>query len=143
VHLADWPAGDEKLVDAALDKRFAGLMQVRGEVAREIEKMRAAKTIGSSLEVAVELFTENSELRALLDGFGEKLSGYFITSDVSLASVKPEGAVQGTELKEIFVRVSPSAHAKCERCWNLRKSVGSNQAHPGLCERCAKVVSNL
>jgi isoleucyl-tRNA synthetase len=143
VHLSLWPSADEKLVDARLDARFAKLLSVRGEVAREIEKMRAAKTVGSSLEAAVELYTPNPELKTFLESFGPKLSGYFLTSDVTVAPSMSDGAVQGAEMKDVFVRARPSAHPKCLRCWNLRKSVGSNPAHPGLCERCAKVVSNL
>jgi isoleucyl-tRNA synthetase len=43
------------------------------------------------------------------------------------------------------VTVTPSAHAKCERCWHYRDDVGGDDAgahagHPGLCGRC---VSNL
>jgi isoleucyl-tRNA synthetase len=53
------------------------------------------------------------------------------------------------------VIVTPSAHAKCERCWHYRDDVGrddvgrddagrdgpgAGSGHPGLCGRC---VSNL
>jgi isoleucyl-tRNA synthetase len=38
------------------------------------------------------------------------------------------------------VKVVPSAHAKCERCWHYREDVGSDANHPTLCGRC---VSNL
>jgi len=36
--------------------------------------------------------------------------------------------------------VTPSPHAKCERCWHWRADVGANADHPTLCGRC---VSNL
>ena len=35
---------------------------------------------------------------------------------------------------------TPSAHAKCERCWHYRADVGADPAHPTLCGRC---VANL
>jgi len=142
VHLALWPEVDAKRVDPALDERFAVILKVREEVSREIEKMRAEKAVGSSLEVAVELYADNAELRALLESLGEKLAGYLLTSEVTLADGKPDGAVQGTELGALWVKTSKSDHPKCLRCWNFRKSVGSNASHPALCERCAKIVSN-
>jgi len=41
---------------------------------------------------------------------------------------------------ESRVEVTPSRHAKCERCWHFREEVGADAKHPGLCARC---VSNL
>jgi isoleucyl-tRNA synthetase len=41
---------------------------------------------------------------------------------------------------ELEIKVTPSAHAKCERCWHYREDVGSDANHPTLCGRC---VSNL
>src|SRR5208337_539010 len=31
-------------------------------------------------------------------------------------------------------------HAKCERCWNYRPSVGQSAEHPTLCDRCVSVI---
>jgi isoleucyl-tRNA synthetase len=41
---------------------------------------------------------------------------------------------------ELEIKVTPSTHEKCERCWHYRDDVGSDAAHPTLCGRC---VSNL
>jgi isoleucyl-tRNA synthetase len=43
----------------------------------------------------------------------------------------------------LFARAHRSRHAKCERCWNLRQTVGTNSEHPTLCERCARVLTSL
>jgi len=34
-----------------------------------------------------------------------------------------------------------SSHAKCERCWNYRPTVGQDSLHPTLCDRCARVLT--
>ena len=144
VHLALWPEVNEALVDNDLDERFAKLMRVREEAAREIEKMRADKQIGSSLEVAVGLYTEDDALKGFLVSFEPMtLATYFLTAEVLIADEKPEGAAEGTDLKGLFVAVWKSESSKCVRCWNFRPSVGENADHPGLCARCAEVVSNL
>jgi isoleucyl-tRNA synthetase len=41
---------------------------------------------------------------------------------------------------ELEIRVTPSVHTKCERCWHYRSDVGSDASHPTICGRC---VSNL
>ena len=117
-------------------------LKVREEVAREVEKMRAAKEIGSGLEVTVELFTEDEPLKAMLAGMSDMLSIYLLTSDVTLAESMPDGAVQGVEIQQLYVKVSKSDCDKCVRCWNFRKSVGETPSHPDLCSRCVKVVDN-
>jgi len=38
------------------------------------------------------------------------------------------------------VVVTPSPHAKCDRCWHWRADVGQHGEHPTLCGRC---VENL
>jgi isoleucyl-tRNA synthetase len=39
-------------------------------------------------------------------------------------------------LPDVSIRVYPSTHAKCERCWHYRPEVGADQQHPALCGRC-------
>ncbi len=34
------------------------------------------------------------------------------------------------------VVATPSAHAKCARCWHWREDVGGDAQHPELCGRC-------
>jgi len=43
-------------------------------------------------------------------------------------------------LDELAIRVAPSTHPKCVRCWQHRGDVGAVEAHPQLCGRC---VSNI
>jgi isoleucyl-tRNA synthetase len=50
----------------------------------------------------------------------------------SAASIAPADA--------LAIQVTPTAAAKCERCWHWRDDVGADAAHPVLCGRC---TSNL
>jgi len=36
-----------------------------------------------------------------------------------------------------------ASHAKCERCWNYRPTVGESARHPSLCQRCVRVIEEL
>jgi isoleucyl-tRNA synthetase len=110
--------------------RWTRIRELRGLVLKDIEAQRAGGTIGSSLQAEIELQVD-AEDHALLDTLGDDLKFVLITSRATLAPVG-EGATA--------VRVRPSPHAKCERCWHLRDDVGHDPAHPTLCGRC---TSNL
>ncbi len=114
--------------DAALLGRWSRVREIRDAVNKAIEDLRAAGQVGSSLQAEVTL-TVNAEDHALLSALGEDLKFVFITSAARL--------VAGSELA---IAVTPSSHAKCERCWHYRDDVGSDAAHPTLCGRC---TSNL
>jgi isoleucyl-tRNA synthetase len=45
-----------------------------------------------------------------------------------------------TEGAALQIAVTASSHAKCERCWHQRESVGQNAENTGWCDRC---VSNV
>ena len=99
-----------------------------------------ARSKRSSLEGAVTLYTEDDDLLGFLKQYQDALAEVFIVSEVELAREEPEGAVGGVDIPELKVQVKRSSHTKCERCWNLRESVGTIKQYPDLCERCAGVV---
>jgi isoleucyl-tRNA synthetase len=106
---------------SALLARWTRLRALRDPVRKQIEELRAAGKVGSSLQAEVELGTTGED-RALLESLGEDLKYVFLTSVARLG---------GDE-----TRVRASAHPKCARCWHYRGDVNGE----GLCGRC---VSNL
>ncbi|MDO8273747.1 MAG: zinc finger domain-containing protein, partial [Gammaproteobacteria bacterium] len=48
-----------------------------------------------------------------------------------------------TEVPGLQLRITPSAHTKCVRCWHHRADIGSNAAHPELCLRCVENIDGL
>jgi isoleucyl-tRNA synthetase len=132
VHLAAWP----QATDLAPDPKWERVFKARAEVYRELEKLRASKAIGKSLEAKVTLHSTDAETMKALRS--TDLREVFIVSEAVVADA-PVGP-EAPELKGFSVKVEKSAHPKCERCWNLRPDVGSVAAHPALCARCAQVV---
>ena len=114
--------------DEGLLAKWARLREIRDAVNKEIEVLRAAGQVGSSLQAVVTL-TAAPEDHALLASLGDDLKFIFITSAIDL--------VAGSALQ---ISVKPSSDAKCERCWHYRSDVGQDAAHPTLCGRC---TSNL
>ena len=87
-------------------------------------------------------FTEDKELFSLMKTYEPMLTELFIVSICELkeGNGQAEGAEQGVELQTVFVKAEKSGHPKCERCWNLRTSVGEDKEHETLCARCAGAV---
>ncbi len=116
---------------AALLGKYAILRELRAEVTKQLEEVRISGAIGSSLQAELEIKASGDKY-ALLKGLGDDLKFVFITSQAKVTQVA--GAADEA------VIVTPSAQAKCERCWHYRADVGAHPEHPGLCGRC---VSNL
>jgi len=142
IHLARFPELRPEWRDEALEARWKQLLAVRDEVARELEKLRAAKKIGSGLDARVTLYAEG-ELLELLRSAESVLPEAFIVSEVEVREGDSPDAVKGVDLPALGIEAEPSQRAKCVRCWRLLPSVGKNAEHPGLCERCARVVSEI
>jgi len=117
--------------EQALLARWARIREIRDVVNKEIEAVRTAGAVGSSLQAHVTVYAGPSD-RALLESLGQDLKFVFITS---AARVTP--LAEGEALR---VEVVPSTSVKCERCWHWRDDVGHDEAHPTICGRC---VSNL
>jgi isoleucyl-tRNA synthetase len=115
----------------ALLARFAALREIRAAVTKQLEEVRIAGGIGSSLQAEIEIKASGDKY-ALLNSLGDDLKFIFITSQATVTQVASEA--------EEAVTVTPSPHQKCERCWHYRADVGAHADHPGICGRC---VSNL
>ncbi len=131
VHLALLPSHDDRLFDGELEARWERMQTLRQAVAVELEKARAAGTIGKSLEAAVTLSGGDAETRAMLKYFESQLPGLFIVSQVAIELDRDE---------PFSVKVAPASGRKCARCWRWEPSVGQHPEHSTICSRCVTVV---
>ena len=117
------------------------VLDVRINVSKHLEEARKRGDIGSSLDAELDLYCE-PELAAELEKLEDELRFALITSYARVCSPthKPADA-QDTELDGLSVRVAPSSHAKCARCWHHREDVGEDAEHPELCGRCVENVT--
>jgi isoleucyl-tRNA synthetase len=102
---------------------------LRNQVNKKLEEQRAAGVIGSALQAEVDVYASKQSFDSL-SRLGDDLRLVFITSRANVHL--REG--------ELEIKVTPSTHTKCDRCWHYRSDVGSDVAHPTICGRC---VSNL
>ncbi len=142
VHLAAWPDTDRAWVLG--DERAAEwdrLFQVRAEVARVLERARADKIIGASLDARVTLYAGESLLK-FLQAHAAQLPTIFIVSHVETAPFDRRPEELEPLAPELAVRVARAEGAKCARCWTYRTDVGRSDRHPTLCGRCVAVLDH-
>jgi isoleucyl-tRNA synthetase len=136
-----WPELSGTDADGLNDAFWAEARAVRAAVSRELEKLRVAGGIGSSLDAEVDVFLE-PELRARLNRLQDEWRFVFISSYARLRPAAERSAdAKATDVAGLYVQVSPSDHAKCVRCWHHRQDVGADAAHPQLCSRCVQNVA--
>jgi isoleucyl-tRNA synthetase len=145
VFLSTWYEGLFPLDDGEMTREAWDTMSaVRETVGRALEPLRAAGTIGSSLDAEVDVYCEPG-LRRELGRLGDELRFLLITSSAHVYAVeeKPETAsvhvLPGAG--EVWVSAYRSPHPKCTRCWHHREDVGSHAEHPQLCGRCVENVA--
>ena len=114
--------------DLALLAKWSRIREIRDAVNKDIEALRAAGKVGSSLQANVSL-EAGPEDHSILMSLGDDLKFVFITSAIDL--------VAGSAL---IPRVCTSSDTKCERCWHYREDIGLDPDHPTICSRC---TSNL
>ena len=135
VFLNTWhqfPLGAERV--PAVD--WPALITLKADVARDLERLRAAGAIGAPLEAEVTIYAPAAQagrFKALRD----ELRFLLITSQAHVVeSETPSASTVPTSEPGVWIEVKPSTQPKCVRCWHQRSDVGSDPRHPELCARC-------
>ena len=114
----------------ALPPRFTNhevdqLLDLRENVAKTLEPMRAAGEIGAALEAEI-VVSADEPTRAWLQPLADELRFFFISGDVTVQAAGAAPSIMAT----------PTSKPKCVRCWQHRADVGTHDEHPELCGRC-------
>jgi isoleucyl-tRNA synthetase len=133
VFLAGYPTPDPAFEDDALLDRWAALRDVRREVTKVLEGMRAEKKIGNALEAEVVVRAGGATLELLRKMGDELLTDVFLVSKARIEEGKGE----------LEVEAKACGEAKCPRCWRLGHGIGADPKRPELCARCAAVVAGM
>lgn len=126
----DLPENDGELNDAYFNK----LREYRELAQREIEDLRNAKEIGSSLDAKLVVYAAPAELE-FFQKLGDELKFFFLVSEVELRPLEDADS-------EVTVKMVAEKHPapKCELTWHHDYSVGQTPEHPTL---SARAIENL
>ncbi len=129
VHLEAFPQPNSAFASTEATAAVEELLKARAVIQQAIEAARQAKKIGSNLEATVKLTLPEAGFTNPVFQDLPTLQEFFILSDLHI-----------TRGSELAASVEVCTHPKCERCWKLLPDVGTHDAHPTLCGRCAEAV---
>lgn len=143
-----WVKLDEQWKNPELALSWSTLRTIRTEVNKVLEKARAEKMIGSSLDAKVLLYVKDQQLKQRLEAMNpsDSLSGnqvdelryLLLASQVELVDSLEaiQTAAYSADSETIALGVVNAEGIKCDRCWNYGSKVGTIAEHPTICERC-------
>lgn len=127
VHLALMPEIVQP--DSDLLERWQKLRELRDTCNRALEEARKTGEAGNPLESCL-VIRPDEAMASIVSQYESNLDSILLVSQVI---VVPAG-----ESVEVSVRAAEGT--RCERCWLVRRDVGSRSNHPLLCGRCADAL---
>ena len=144
VFLSEWYS-KSILEDDNMSTRLAYwqvIIDIRDIISKELERLRAAGTIGASLEAAVTIYADDPYYTQL-ERLGDELRFVFVTSAAHVYRAEKRPAhVYETAINGVFIDIERSKYKKCVRCWHLRADIGEHEQHPTLCSRCVRNIDS-
>lgn len=126
-------------VDPMLDEEILSdwkiLLQLREIVLKKIEEKRDQKIIKHPYEAWIEIKYSSSKLDKIIERFKDEIEQIFIVSKINYKKLQEKDDSWEKDT-EVIVEKSPAK--KCARCWRYVDTVGTNSAHPDICDRCIK-----
>ena len=119
----------EELPSVASSFEEENILALREKFYEEIDKLKKAKTIKSTLEVELIGDIDNMAIKNLQD-----LEDWFVVSKVATSSNSDE--LVSFEMDDKKYSINRASMHKCPRCWKF-----TSQKEDEACERCLKVVS--
>ena len=137
VLLNDMPKKENLTAPEGFMEKWDRINKVKDAVKKQLEELRAQKTIGSSLDAEVTLYAEG-ELYAFLNDVKEVLPQVLIVSKVTVN--EGAGGKVDADFEGLGIESKKAEGRKCARCWTYSDTVGANAEHPEICERCAAAI---
>ena len=138
IHTENFPDINNAWKNDALATRWDKIRSIRRVITGALEPKRADKTIGSSLEAAPTLYVSPALSADMGDIDWAEIA---ITSRVFVKTdTPPEAAFSLGDVPDVAVVFDKAAGQKCQRCWKILPSVGSDPDYPDLSPRDAGAV---
>lgn len=144
VHMSDMPKVNEAYLDKELDEKWKKRLAVRSVAMKALEEARQAKVIGHPLDAEVIVYADG-EAYDIVKAMEKELADFLLVSQTHIVSgtaAAPENAASNEE-GTVKASVAVCTLAKCERCWKRSADVDADPKHPGVCARCAHVLTEM
>ena len=142
--LGTYPALNTQWRNPELAEKWGNILEIRDALNLLLEKARADKHIGRSMEAIGFIHHQDSDLNRYMQDHLTLFRQVFILADVHVGvSDHAENTLGAVKNASFEISIQRSTGEKCVRCWVVDQSVGSHTQHPDLCGRCAEIVESL
>ena len=141
IHLKQFPKIPTDWKNEQLEKKWNNIQSLRKTITEAIEVERVAKTVGSSLECEVSIYTNEIDKIRILETVD--MAELAIVSKAKLINAQSPSNANINEELDIGVVVKKTIGMKCDRCWKVSMEVATRDTEFGkvnLCERCKYAV---
>ena len=144
VHMSDMPKVNEAYLDKELDEKWKKRLAVRSVAMKALEEARQAKVIGHPLDAEVTVYADG-EAYDIVKAMEKELADFLLVSQTHIVSgtATAPGNAASNEEGTVKASVAVCTLAKCERCWKRSADVDADPKHPGVCARCAHVLTEM
>ena len=135
IHLEDFLSTKKEFKNEGISKKWNIIKNIRKVITGAIEKQRAEKIIGSSLEAHINIYVKEDIKNQIENiSFDEiaitsSFEIFTLNNDISYFSIEE---IEGVEVQVIKVE----GH-KCNRCWKFKKELINND----ICQRCEDAIN--
>ena len=133
VMLIDFPKPQDEYDNEEISEKWDRIIKLKDIVSKELEKARAEKKIGHSLNAKVTIYAENEQYEFIKQNL-ELLQTVFIVSCLEVKENERKDEIK------LGVKVEQAPGEKCERCWMYSETVGTDKDYPTICHRCIENI---
>ena len=119
--------------------KWTRFMDLCSNVLKALEEARDAKLIGKSLEAHLDLYVD-ADTQSFLDSLDTNVRQMLMVSALDMHALSDAPADAETFGDSLAIKVSHADGEVCDRCRMIKTDVGSDDAYPTLCARCAAIV---
>ena len=146
-HLLEWPKknllfaqDDLATKNQDIDSQLKMVIELIPETAKALEEKRNQGVIGSSFDAKIILLTNDEFRYKYLESLKADLLEIFKVSQIEI-KLDPKlsnlvKSVRSMTSPDITIEVDKADGKKCVRCWNYSTSIGKDEEHPLICNRC-------
>ena len=131
--LTDFPKPQDEYDNEEISEKWDRIIKLKDIVSKELEKARAEKKIGHSLNAKVTIYAENEQYEFIKQNL-ELLQTVFIVSCLEVKENERKDEIK------LGVKVEQAPGEKCERCWMYSETVGTDKDYPTICHRCIENI---
>ena len=134
IHLEDFMSTDESFKNNQLSNKWYTIKNIRKVITGALEKKRADKIIGSSLQAHIKVYLSDKLKKDISDVHLDEMA---ITSSFEVLSYdNQKSGFEMDDIEGVKVEVEKVKGDKCQRCWKYKETLHLNN----ICERCKDAI---